>query len=150
MSTLSSMEAYKKRWREAEIFLVLADSLSYIKALLRFQSKDVYELSAAAMTDRMGFSLEPFRRISGDFSLGWRSCCLKAVYPVSREAYSVILEAGSVLGQMDLESQLQRLSVLEDRLRSRGEDLTKELRPLKKLHLCLGAFFGLMIIITLI
>ena len=131
-----SNELHRRKVRLADTVADLAEAISRMITMLRFEAADVYTLCREAFTD----SFPAFRGISSDFPSQWQGAC-KTIQADS-ETERLILLAGETIGASDALSQCERLTLIRDDLRSHAESLKQKAMESKKLYTTLGAAAG--------
>ena len=144
-----SLELHREKQRQAEAVRDLADVVSRIISLLRFEATDVFQICQNAFNNAEIMDFTEFRLIDGgEFPIRWKKACQGL--STDSESKRLFEAVGGILGTCDLRSQTERLSQIHTDLTEHSKSLREKADGTKKLYTTIGALLGLGIAIVII
>lgn len=146
---LVSVEKLNSERKKVEIAKELESIIRQMSTMIKYQSADVFQLCMTCFEGRFECDYSSFLTIDGDFSEGWQRACdaaLKCSDAMIVKSFSCISD---FLGCYDKQSQITGLEAVSEDIKLRRTSIEEKLEKNKKMYLCLGAFFGIMICLIL-
>lgn len=124
----------------------LEDIVSDIIVSVSFLSLDVYDICKRVFVNRKLIDYSSFTHITGgDFPSCWSKACDASLGLVNEEDKSIFCEIGSILGSCDSESQIKKLSHIENMLERSYLQKSDKLEATKRLYYIISICIGLVI-----